>query len=102
MNILYEDKDVLAINKPTGLMVHGDGRSKEQTLADLILKEYPKLKNVGEPQTVGRLKITDESEEETDSLKSKILNLKSILRPGIVHRLDRETSGVILIAKNQK
>ena len=48
IEILYEDKDVLAINKPSGLMVHGDNRSKEQTLADLILAEYPKLKNVGD------------------------------------------------------
>lgn len=81
IEILYEDKDVLAINKPSGLMVHGDGRSKEQTLADLILAEYPKLKTVGEPIEMAGQKI---------------------LRPGIVHRLDRETSGVMLIAKNKK
>ena len=81
--ILYEDKDVLVLNKPSGLMVHGDGRSKEKTLTDWILKKYPKLKNVGEPWKVER-------EGET------------IFRPGIVHRLDKETSGVLVIAKNQK
>jgi len=80
--ILYEDKDVLAINKPTGLVVHGDGRTKELTLSDWILKKYPKIKNVGE---TGR----DSKGEEIE-------------RSGIVHRLDRETSGVMLVAKTQK
>ncbi len=78
---------MFAINKPAGLMVHGDGRTKEKTLADLILKEYPKLKNIGEP-----MEITDQK------TKKKVV----IYRPGIVHRLDKETSGVLLIAKNQK
>lgn len=87
IEILYEDKDVLAVNKPSGLMVHGDNRSKEQTLADLILAEYPKLKNVG-----------DRSAEYEDRKNPS----SEIVRPGIVHRLDRETSGVMLIAKNQK
>lgn len=80
--ILYEDKDVLAINKPAGLLVHGDGRTSEPTLTDWILKKYPEIKEVGEP---------------TKDLKGEI-----IYRPGIVHRLDRDTSGVILIAKSQK
>ena len=86
--ILYEDKDVLVINKPAGLVVHSDGlpaqvgKTKEKTLVDWILEKYPKLKNVGEP---GR---SEKGEE--------------IPRPGIVHRLDRETSGAMLVAKNSK
>ncbi len=80
--ILYEDKDILAINKPAGLVVHNDGKTKEPTLTDWILEKYPDLKEVGEP--------------ERDS------NGNVIYRPGIVHRLDRETSGVMLVAKNQK
>lgn len=82
IEILYEDENVLVINKPAGLVVHGDGKTKEDTLVDWILEKYPEIKEVGEP---GR-----------DS-KGGI-----IFRPGIVHRLDRETSGVMLIAKNQK
>ncbi len=62
-------------------MVHGDGRSKEKTIADWILKNYTKLKGVGEPMT----------------FEGKVFD-----RPGIVHRLDKETSGVLLIAKNKK
>jgi 23S rRNA pseudouridine1911/1915/1917 synthase len=80
--ILYGDKNILVINKPAGLVVHSDGRTKEKTLVDWILKKYPKTKNVGEPI---------------------VLNDGTVLkRPGIVHRIDRDTSGVLVIAKNQE
>jgi 23S rRNA pseudouridine1911/1915/1917 synthase len=82
LKILYEDKDILAVDKPAGLMTHGDGRTKEKTLADLVLEKYPEIKNVGE--------------------SIKLDNGEEIQKPGIVHRLDKETSGVILIAKNQE
>ncbi len=85
INILYEDKDFLAIDKPIGISVHGDGRSKEKTLVDFILKKYTKMKNVGEPMFLN-----------VDNKEVKIL------RPGIVHRLDKDTSGVLVLAKNQK
>ncbi len=81
-SVLYEDKEVLVIDKPAGLVVHSDGKTKEPTLADWILKKYPEIKNVGE------------SWESSPGVK--------ILRPGIVHRLDRDTSGVMLIAKTSE
>lgn len=81
-SILYEDKDILAVNKPAGLIVHPDGKSEGPFLTDWILKNYPKTKNVGEP------------------IETK--NYGIINRPGIVHRLDRDTSGIILIAKTKK
>ncbi len=77
IKVLYEDSNILAIDKPSGISVHPDGRSKEKTITDWVIKNYPKMKNVGE-------------------------SLGEIKRPGIVHRLDRETSGVMLLAKNQK
>src|SRR5690606_21187208 len=82
MNILYEDDTVLAIDKPSGMMVHTDGRSDEPTVVDWVRENYPELEEVGETQML-------QSGEE-------------IRRPGIVHRLDRETSGVLLIAKTQE
>jgi 23S rRNA pseudouridine1911/1915/1917 synthase len=82
VEILYEDKDILALNKPAGLVVHSDGRTKEPLLTDWILEKYPKTKDVGEPIVT------------TNGIE--------IYRPGIVHRLDRETSGVILVAKTSK
>ncbi|PIZ87525.1 RluA family pseudouridine synthase, partial [Candidatus Nomurabacteria bacterium CG_4_10_14_0_2_um_filter_30_12] len=81
IKILYEDKDILAIDKPSGISVHPDGRTKEITISDWFVKNYPKAKNVGE---------------------SIFVDGKEIKRPGIVHRLDKETSGVLLLVKNQK
>lgn len=84
IKILYEDKNILAIDKPSGVVVHpsapeegSDTKKKEKFITDWVLKNYPKMKNVGEP-------------------------LGGIMRPGIVHRLDKETSGVLLLAKNQR
>lgn len=82
ITILYEDANCVVVNKPAGLMVHSDGRDEGPFLTDWVLKTYPKSKNVGEP--------------------SRALDGTDIDRSGIVHRLDRETSGAIIIAKNQK
>ncbi|MEY2641241.1 MAG: ribosomal large subunit pseudouridine synthase rRNA synthase [Candidatus Parcubacteria bacterium] len=87
--VLYEDDTILAINKPAGLMVHGDGKSSEYTVADWMLEHYPETKHVGEPMVI----IT-----KTDARLPQTV----ILRPGIVHRLDKETSGVMLLAKTQQ
>jgi 23S rRNA pseudouridine1911/1915/1917 synthase len=81
ISVIFEDDDVVAVNKPSGLLVHAHATSEEETLVDWVLKHYPHIEGVGE-----------------DLLLS---NGKRIKRPGIVHRLDRETSGVLLIAKNQ-
>lgn len=80
--ILYEDPHILAVNKPAGLVVHGDGKTQEPTLTEWILNYYPALSGVGEPFVFKDGRVID--------------------RPGIVHRLDRETSGVLLVAKDQE
>ncbi len=80
--ILYEDANIVAIDKPAGIVVHPDGKSTGPFLTDWILKKYPKAKKVGEP------------------IETKDYGI--IERPGIVHRLDRDTSGVLLIAKTKK
>lgn len=74
--ILFENDDLLVINKPAGLMVHSDGKTKKETLTDWVLKERPDIAGVGEM-------------------------MGDVERPGIVHRLDEETSGALLIAKTQ-
>jgi len=86
INILYEDKDILVLNKPAGIAVHSDGKSKSKTVTDWLISNYPKIKNVGEPFLMERA-------------GGKV---EKIPRPGIVHRLDKETSGVLIVAKNQK
>ncbi|OHA58931.1 MAG: hypothetical protein A2571_00965 [Candidatus Vogelbacteria bacterium RIFOXYD1_FULL_44_32] len=79
--IIYQDQDVLVINKPAGLAVHSDGHKAELTLADWVAGQFPQAVEVGEPMTLPDGRI--------------------IARPGIVHRLDRDTSGVMIIALNQ-
>ena len=80
--IIYEDDALLVINKPAGVLVHADGRSEEQTVAQWFLARYPQAKEVGEPQA-GH-------------------DGEPLLRSGIVHRLDRETSGIMVLAKTQE
>lgn len=82
ISIIYEDAHYIAVNKPAGLVVHPDGKRDEPALTDWILKNYPDIKGVGEP-----IELSDG---------------KTIQRPGIVHRIDKETSGVLLIAKDQE
>ena len=80
--ILYEDADVVAVNKPAGLVTHSDGRTTEPSVAEWALEQYPALREVGEPW------VSPQGE--------------TISRPGIVHRLDRGTSGVMILAKTNE
>ena len=72
LNIIYEDDDLLVIDKPAGLTVHPAPGHPNHTLVNAILAHFPHLADI------------------SDSL-----------RPGIVHRLDKDTSGVMLVAKNR-
>jgi 23S rRNA pseudouridine1911/1915/1917 synthase len=71
LDVLYEDDDVIAINKAAGMTVHAGAGNVSGTLVNALLGRGQALSQGGDP-----------------------------LRPGIVHRLDKETSGVILVAKN--
>ncbi len=71
LDIVYEDQDLLVVNKPTGLVVHPAPGHVEDTLVNALVARYPNLQSV-----------------------------EGDLRPGIVHRLDKDTSGLIIIAKN--
>ena len=71
LDILYEDGDLLVVNKPSGIVVHPAAGNWTGTLVNAVLYHCPNLEGVG-----------------------------GVHRPGIVHRLDKDTSGVILIAKN--
>jgi len=73
--IIYQDNDIVVVNKPAGISVHKGVAEKGETVADWLAEKFPDVKSVG-----------DNPE----------------LRPGIVHRLDKETSGVLVMAKNQK
>lgn len=79
LSILYEDNDIVAVFKPAGILTHPDGVLEEETVSDWFAKTYPNSKNVGEEQI--------------------LKDGTSILRSGIMHRLDRDTSGVLVLAK---
>lgn len=82
MEILFENDDVVVVNKPHGLMVHNNGHTDEPTVVDWFLEYLPSAKGVGEEQL----------SQKGDPLE----------RSGVVHRLDKETSGVLILAKNQE
>jgi 23S rRNA pseudouridine1911/1915/1917 synthase len=71
LNIIYEDADLLVVDKPAGLTVHPAPGHPSHTLVNAILSHFPHLADIGDS-----------------------------LRPGVVHRLDKDTSGVMLVAKN--
>lgn len=74
--VIYKDKNLLVLNKPAGLLIHATGHQpKEKTLADWLLENYPEVRTVGDDP---------------------------VDRPGIIHRLDKDTSGVIIVARNQE
>ena len=86
--ILFEDTDLLVINKPAGITVNrSQTTTGEKTVQDLV-EEYLHIGGVGEKN--------EESEGEEEDI-SDFLG-----RSGIVHRIDKETSGILLIAKNEK
>ena len=72
LNILYEDDDIIIINKPAGLVVHPGAGNYDYTLVNGLLFHY----------------------------HTKLSSIGGKLRPGIVHRIDKDTSGVIVVAKN--
>lgn len=83
ISIVYEDNDIVVINKPAGLLTHPINRTDtSESVVSWVLEKYPEIKNV-----------TDKHGE--------TLGQWVDLRPGIVHRLDRETSGLMIIAKTQ-
>ncbi len=88
---IYEDKNIIVVNKPAGIVVHTDQTHQSGTLIQEILKTHPEIKNVGDPST------GHSTQRVSDSMSSGQVNL----RPGVVHRLDKDTSGILVIAKTQ-
>jgi len=73
LKIIYGDNNLLVIDKPAGIIVFPEGKVGEKTLIDYLLNKYPDLKKVGK-----------------------------FPRYGAIHRLDKETSGILLVTKNNK
>jgi 23S rRNA pseudouridine1911/1915/1917 synthase len=73
LDVLYEDSDVIVVNKAAGMTVHPAPGHQQGTLVNALLAHCPDLSGIG-----------------------------GVMRPGIVHRLDKDTSGVMVVAKNQR
>ena len=69
---IFEDRDILVLNKPKGMVVHPGAGNTENTLVNALLYKY----------------------------KKNLSDVNGLLRPGIVHRIDKETSGLLIVAKN--
>tara|TARA_X000001036_G_scaffold98843_1_gene91807 strand:- start:834 stop:1814 length:981 start_codon:yes stop_codon:yes gene_type:complete len=72
LDVVYEDKDILIINKPKGMVVHPGAGNYNNTLVNALIYKY----------------------------KNSLSDINGITRPGIVHRIDKETSGLLVVAKN--
>ena len=72
LNIIHEDEDIVLINKPSGLTVHPGAGNFENTLVNGLVHKY----------------------------KKKLSNINNHIRPGIVHRIDKYTSGLLIVTKN--
>lgn len=72
LDIIFEDRDILVVNKPSGLVVHPAAGHQQDTLVNALLNH------------------------------TRDLSMKNEIRPGIVHRIDKETSGLLVVAKNDR
>ncbi len=80
ITVLHEEKDFIIVSKPAGLITHGDGKKNSKHVSSVVeevLKLFPEIQGVGESEA-------------------------NIERSGIVHRLDADTSGVMVIARTQE
>ena len=80
-NVLAKTDDYIIIEKPPKLLVHETVSSVEKTLVDWLVMKFPEIKKIADPVALAKKDLT--------------------FRPGIVHRLDKEVSGLMLIARNQ-
>ena len=87
LDIVYEDESLAIINKPAGMVVHPGAGIESGTLANALAHHF-------------KFEISDLKLDKADDGQSKIQHLKSKI--GIVHRLDKDTSGLIVVAKNEE
>ncbi len=80
LDIIYEDKDVIVLNKQAGIVVHPAAGNSSGTLVNALISHFPEIREA----------VYDQ--------KSEV----SRIRPGLVHRLDKDTSGALIVAKNSR
>jgi len=73
LEVIYQDEHIVVINKPAGMIVHPGAGHHTGTVVNAVLYRWPEMRQVGDPE-----------------------------RPGVVHRLDKETSGVLILTRTQE
>jgi 23S rRNA pseudouridine1911/1915/1917 synthase len=89
LNILFEDDCLLVIDKPAGMCSHPGYGNRSGTLVNAVLYHIGK-----------REPIKYETDDEDDEIDDSEIYSSDFLRPGVVHRLDKDTSGIIVVSKN--
>src|SRR5712691_5704061 len=108
LDIVYEDRDLLVVNKAAGMVVHPAPGHSEDTLVNALLAHCPELQGVGGGErTVERSRHSDAGGSGERMMSGTPWSHHSDagggnLRPGIVHRLDKDTSGLMIVAKNAR
>ena len=74
LDIIYEDEDLLVVNKPAGMVVHPAAGNPDATLVNALVYRY----------------------------RNELSSINGVLRPGIVHRIDKDTSGLLMVARNDR
>jgi len=80
LNIIYEDQNVIVVNKPAGLVVHPAAGNEKGTLVNALINYFPQIREA----------VYEKGNSVSES------------RPGLVHRLDKDTSGLLIVAKNPR
>lgn len=81
MEIIFEDDNYIILNKPAGLIVHPDGKAQGESVTGWLAEKYPALAGVGG--------------------ETEVQSGDAVARWGLAHRIDRDTSGILVVAKNQ-
>jgi len=95
--IIFEDKDILVLDKPSGMIVNVSDTTAGERTVQRWVEEYLQIRN---PKSEIRNKLKIQNSNVQNNFEFRDSNFEFLNRAGIVHRLDKETSGILLVAKN--
>ena len=111
--VIYEDNDIIVVNKPKGMVVHPANGNPDGTLVNALLGMFEESENESNDENLSDGDVADESINNENKIEDgsnnhssynikdgTLSNIGGNVRPGIVHRLDKDTSGLLIVAKN--
>ncbi len=94
LDIAYEDDSLLVINKPAGMVVHPGFGNRYGTLVNALLWHF------GQREAIPLVETNDNDDDDGEEISESAVLASDAVRPGIVHRLDKDTSGILVVAKD--